>query len=285
DFRRRFFQSVSDLESINDIETLPSFGVTSLQQNQTGNTLEEFDLTDDLSRLNLVVSYTDSLNVVQEDTAVFAPTGVNYSRVSRNRSNSLLQGIEDSNDFTLANGQGVLDGVAGITTKIDLTALLPFFEENPDVLINQAEIEIQLSEESSRDNFSSFVFMLADESGNFFNPGLAINQFSSVVMTDIAYLRPVVNGAINSIPRQPTFSSEDMTLTADMTLFFQSLLSTSVEESTSGALDELFFASPVGEEVKRVASLVLLSVQDLNLGRNIIASDGITLNIFYTSIN
>ncbi len=211
--------------------------------------------------------------------ATFNTTGLAYSHITRDRTGSLFDGIEEKTNFNLADGRTVLDPLAGLTTTFELSPLRSFFEENPNILINSVIVQFDYEEFVSRDTLDVFRLYFRTQDGGIFGPAVAQDPFSNIVMNDAAYLSPVSGGAVNNDPILGALNSTDDHYIANPTIFFQFLYNNFQRN------DDVIFIEPFQSDTIQIDDLVLISPFNTILQQAIFNNSGIKLRVFYTEVN
>ncbi|MEM0938634.1 MAG: hypothetical protein AAF600_10395 [Bacteroidota bacterium] len=233
-----------------------------------------FDLASDTSKIYIYSSPIE-LSSGQKDTTYvtsFRLTNKNYSYINRN--NATFGSLEDGAEINLLDGNTIIDPLFGISTKISLAELVPFFDENNRIIINNAILSFIHKNQTERDtleNFYSFYY----KNGSFNGSGLITDPFSSLVMSDNAFLGG------QSLPAISALNEDKDELITSTTLFFQTLYTDYIEDSETSDL----LIRDESSDVVSLVDLITLSSLDVSLQRSIFGPDDISLRIYYTEVN
>ena len=246
------------------------FNGLALSSGASAESLATFNMQADTSRIRVYMT---------GDTTYFAEfdfLSVGYSSVDRDRSTSEFNGITEGTNFDISDGRTVLDPIAGLTTAFSIEPISDFFENNPNVVINTALLDLSHEGFEERDTLTGFRMYFRKDDGGIFGPAISTPQttFSNIVLTDGSYLN-VNNFSAASI----VYNRETDQFISNPTLFIQSLYN---NYQNSG---EIFYREPFNADTVRISDLVLVHPTELTLSRAIFANDGIKLRIFYTNAN
>ena len=270
-YAQTFFDQLSDIagDTTKSISTtvFKSLGVI---PGPSSSGITSLNLASDTTRM---IVYTSPLD--NNDTTYLTSFQFNakrYSYLDRNRTGSSFDGINEFENFDLPDGRTILDPLAGIHAVLSLSELEDFFNQNRNILINNATLEIDYDSEVERDTLYNFMNYLRKPAGNIFGPAIVINPFENIIMTDIGYLRRQSDPALSglNIEKQIVMSS---------TLFYQLFYSNSIQNN------DLLFQSPTSDLLIPINDLVAVAPASLSLQRAIFKSDGIKLKIYYTKVN
>ncbi|MEP0984825.1 DUF4270 family protein [Ekhidna sp.] len=238
--------------------------------------IASFSLASDTSRL---VLYSSPRGPDAKDTTYltyFRLTTKNYTYLNRDRSGSEYDGIMEKQDFDISTGQTLLDPISGISTAFDLTELASFYNENDNILINNATISFEFESENDRDTLTGFMNYIRKSDKGIFGPASVNNPFGNIVMSDNGYL------GLEVIPATGNLSESKTSILLTSSLFYQQLYREFVSlEST----DSLKFRNPLTSITKNVEDLVLVSNTDVTLKRTLLTNDGIKLKLYYTEVD
>ncbi len=248
-----------------------------LSSGVTNESLVSFDARADTSKLRVYMT---------GDTTQFAEFSIQtslHTYVVRDRSSSPFSGIVEKEDFDLVgDGRTVLDPLAGITTSFNIEALKTFFDDNPNVLINTTILDFAAEDLVARDTLQGFHIFFRKPNGGIFGPGIVLNPFSNVVMTDQGYL------SRNSIPAPIAFNPNTDQYIVTPTLFFQSLYNNFQnwkDENDGMAPEDLFYVDPVQRDTVKISDMILINPNEMTLQQAIFQDSGIKLRVFYTDVN
>ncbi|MEM6736422.1 MAG: hypothetical protein AAF620_10180 [Bacteroidota bacterium] len=274
-FSNDFFNLIGDITEDPDqsvsSSTFKSLGLISSVDSEG---FVSFDLASDTSKI-YVYSSPVELNSGQEDTTYitsFRLTSKNYSYI--NRDNATFGLLEDGAEINLLDGNTVIDPLYGISTKISLAELIPFFDQNNRIIINNATLNFIHKNQIERDTLESF-YSFYFKNGSFNGPGLITDPFSSLIMSDNAFL-----GGQN-LPAISAFNEDKDELITNTTLFFQTLYTDYIEDSETS---DLLIRDESSNAVSLV-DLITLSSLDVSLQRSIFGPDDIRLRIYYTEVD
>jgi len=294
EFGASLFKTSQTGKSLIGTTEWPSLALTSTSQS---NSISEISLGDDTTRIYLYVTDPDGIeevsdtgNTTYRDTTYvaefgFAPaSGVypHYVNLERNNSSGSFNMIEDGQAVSLSNGQTIIDPLAGISTSFSLSQVESFFELNNQIIINSASIFFEVNEEPKRNTLESFYNFFVTE-GGFFGPGLVVNPFRNVVMSDNSFLGSSQLAATSKI------AEDEARLLITPTLFFQTLYRNYQNSDLQSKLNinepTLFVQDFLTNGFREIDGLILLSTQDITLQRTIFKKNGIKLRIYYTEFD
>lgn len=238
------------------------------------SSLSAFDLISDTSRLIIYSSPIENPDTVYQTSFRFSNplTGgstKNYSMLDR--SDVTIETI-DNNDLGLLNDRLIIDPVYGVTTSISLDPLQDFFEENENIIINNAALSLEFENENFRDTLENFFGFYRRENG-IFGPGVLRNSFAHVLISDNGYLRGAASPVVS------TLTNDKKSLSIGTTLFLQTLYRNFQD---NGGLS---VENPLNGEFLDASEIAFVSQNDLTLQRIIFRPDGIKLRIYYTEVN
>ncbi|MEQ6167048.1 DUF4270 family protein [Ekhidna sp. MALMAid0563] len=273
-YSQNFFDQISEIANDADqavsSTTFKSLGVF---PGASSESIAAFDLASDTSR---IIMYSSPVDPEAKDTTYltyFRFSGKNYSYIERDRSGSAFDGIEENEDFDLASGKTIIDPLSGLSTTYSITALEDFFDENRNIIINNATISFEFEAENDRDTLVNFMSYFRKPDNSIFGPAIASNAFGNIVMSDNAYLSfesDPANGSLNE--------DKDMILKTS-TLFYQQLYRQYLEG------DSLAYLVPTNGVIKDIDDLVLMNPIDVTLQRTIFKENGLILRLYYTEVD
>lgn len=250
--------------------TFKSLGLIS---GASSESIASFNLSGDTSRMIMYSSPVDPDAKNTTYLTYFRFSGKNYSYLERDLSGSEFSGITENQNFDLSSGKTVVDPLMGLSTAFKLTALEDFFEENRNIIINNATVSFEFESENQRDTLVNLISFFRKPDESIFGPSLASNPFGNIVMSDNGYLRQ------ESSPASGSLSDDKTRVLITPTLFFQQLYRQYLEEG------KLSFSNPTSGVVKDIDDLVLISPIDVTLQRTIFKENGIKLRIYYTEVD
>uniref|UniRef100_UPI0032ED27DC hypothetical protein n=1 Tax=Ekhidna sp. TaxID=2608089 RepID=UPI0032ED27DC len=239
--------------------------------NNDSKTISSVDLSSDTLRIFL---YSSPISQESKDTTYitsFEPIGKNYSHIDRNLSESEFSGISEKQNFDLPSGKTIIDPLMGLSTAFSLAPLKDFFDQNENILINNASLALKFEADENRDTLEIFLNYFRKSDNSFFGSAIQANPFGNIVMSDNGYLN------LNSNPAASSFNNEKNELLLSSTLFYQQLY--------RQYIDSLIFINPTNGSVRPVEYLVLISPIDVTLQRTIFKKDGIKLRLYYTEVD
>ncbi|WP_420576121.1 hypothetical protein [Ekhidna sp.] len=275
-FSQSLFDKLSEIAGDpNQTTSSTVFQSLGLLPGASSESITSFDFSSDTSRM---IMYSSPVNPDVKDTTYltsFRFSGKNYSYLERDLSSSEFSGITESQNFDLSSGKTVVDPLMGLSTAFRLTALEDFFEENRNVIINNASVSFEFESENQRDTLVNLISFFRKPDESIFGPALASNPFGNIVMSDNGYLRQESNPANGSL------SNDKSKIILTPTLFFQQLYKRfDPKEDTT-----LTFLTPTNGVVKEIDDLVLISPIDVTLQRTIFKENGVKLRIYYTEVD
>lgn len=271
DFGNQLFSQTSEAQrdSTENVRTF-SFRDLGLVPTTNGESIANIDITSINTQLKLYMSgNSDSVY-----TASYDINGANYSHVVRDRSSSDFAGIVENEDFELPDGKTILDPLAGITTTFNLDGIITFFEDNPNIIINTAILDFD-PQFISRDTLENFRFHFREEDGGFFGPGIAVDQFSHIMMRDDGYLTSSIS------PASAAYNQTTERYSLSPILFFQTLYNNYYASDR----DDLFFVNPFNRDTVQISEMMLVNTDDVTLQQALFNNSGIKLRVFYTEVN
>ncbi|NQZ75057.1 MAG: hypothetical protein HRT61_02955 [Ekhidna sp.] len=271
-----FFDQLSEIagDTLQSITTA-SFQSFGLIPSENSSGLTSINMFSDSTEL---IVYSSPVNEVRRSYQTYFNTQVkSYSYMDRDRSGSLLDGIQEDVEFDTPDGKTYLDPLSGISTTFSLDSLVDFFNDNERIIINNATISFDFESEVGKDTLTSFTTFLRKENGSFFGPALAINSFSNIIMEDDGYI------SLRAEPITSSLSDDKTRILQTPTLFFQQLyrpFTNSEDEIT-----QLSFTDVTNSDEVNVEKLLLISFRNIALNRTIIKPNGVKLRIYYTEVD
>ena len=281
-------------ESLIGISGWSSLALTPASQS---NSISEIALGDDTTGIYLYVTDPDGIEEVSNtgdttyrDTTYvaefgFAPASAiypHYVNLERDNASGSFSMIEDGQTMNLSSGQTIIDPLAGISTSFSLSEISSFFELNNQIIINSASISFELDEDPQRNTLENFYNFFLTK-GRFFGPGLVVNPFRNVVMSDNSFLGNSQLAAISGAVE------DEAKLIITPTLFFQALYRNYQDADLQNELNinepTLFVRDFLSDGFREIDGLILLSTRDVTLQRAIFKKNGIKLGIYYTEVN
>ncbi|WP_425393183.1 DUF4270 family protein [Ekhidna sp.] len=273
-YAQSLFNQISEIASDPDQAVASTiFKSLGLFSGTSSESIAAFDLTSDTSR---IIMYSSPVDPEAKDTTYltsFRFSGKNYSYVERDRSGSSFDGIVENEDFDLSSGKTIMDPLAGLSSAYSLTALEEFFDENRNIIINNATISFEFEAENERDTLINFMSYFRKPDNSIFGPAIASNPFGNIVMSDNAYL------TFDSDPANGTLSEDKDMILKTSTLFYQQLY----RQYLDG--DSLAYLVPTSGVIKAIDELVLMSPLDVTLQRTIFKENGLILRLYYTEVD
>lgn len=272
-YAQAFFDNVSSIAGDPDKSIVTTvFKSMGFIPGASSESLAQIDLNSDTTRIFM---YMSPLSPTSKDTTYitsFRFNGKHYSYLNRDRSGSEFAGISEFQSFDLASGETLIDPLAGIATVISIAELEDFFDQNRNILINNASISMEFESESNRDTLIRFMNFFRKQDGKIFGPATAGNPFGNIVMSDQGYLSG------QSEPATTLLNEDKSKLILTSTLFYQQFYSEFLER------DSLVFQNPSSGDLITVDELVTISTADVILHRTIFKNNGIKLRLYYTEV-
>ncbi len=297
DLSKDFGQNLFDLaKSENRSIQTSDWPSIAISPNAESNSINQIKLNADTTAFYLYINDPDGREEVvgadtfYRDTTYTMKFGLiaggntlpHYTHLNRDDSQGVFSGLQDRDTRKLESGRTIIDPIAGISTSISLEALDSFFNENRNIIINRASITFEFDLDNERDtlkNFNSYFF----SNGSFFAPGLETDWLGSLILKDEVYL------GRNRAPATSKLTEEGNELVTLSTLFFQTLFNNyynaNLQEELEISGSKLFMKSTSNLGYRKLAGLVLLSVDDVTLQRLIIRKNGVKLKIYYTDVD
>ncbi len=275
EFANSFFNLLSEIGRDSTrtgiTETYQSLGIV---PTENSNALSTFDLLSDTARL---LVYSSPIDTGMSDSTYitsFRFSTKSYSYI--NRENSTFGSLQNGDEVTLPENKSIIDPIYGISPIVSISALIPFIEENERIIINSASMIFSISDPVDRDTLENFYsFFYRNKSFN--ASGLVNNPFSSLIMSDNAFLTGQNNPSVS-------FLNDDETeLILDGTLFFQTLYNEYVSESETS--DLIIRETNENQTDVSLIDFIMLSRRNISLQRSIFERDSISLRIYYTEVD
>ncbi len=272
-FAQSFFDNISSIAGDPD-QTIAStiFKSIGFVPGASSETISSIDLASDTTR---VVMYMSPVSAESKDTTYltyFRFNGKHYSYLNRDRSSSQIASIQEFQDLDLPTGETIIDPLAGVTTSVSIAGIKDFFDDNPNILINNATLSFEFEPENDRETLPRFMNFFRRTDGRIFGPATASNPYGNIVMADNGYL------TLQSEPAASGFNSDEDKIILSSTLFYQQLYQQS-QDSTS-----LVYQNPIGGAIIPIDELVTISTADVILQRSIFKNNGIKLRLYYTEV-
>lgn len=263
-FEREFFNTISNIAGDQDLlistYVFKSFGITS---GNSSEGLSLFDLASDTSRIYLYTSPIDTKDTTYVTSFTVGKKNFTYL----DRSASIVGGLDD--DTEISNIPAVKDPLYGITPKFSINELADFFGANKEIILNNATFTFSFESETPRDTLENFyTFFYANNGYN--ASGLVSSPFTSLVMSDAAFLQGQSSPALSRI------NDENTEIIQSATLFFQTLYLDYIETGS--------FNIPNSED-NPFTEFILLNQNEVSLQRSVFGAEGIKLRIYYTEVN
>ncbi|MDE0472147.1 MAG: hypothetical protein OXH57_09425, partial [Ekhidna sp.] len=274
EFGTSLFDASQTGESLVGSSGWSSFALTPASQS---NSISEIALGDDTTRIYLYVTDPEGVEEVNNtgdttyrDTTYVAEFGFapansiypHYVNLERNNASGSFSMIEDGQAMNLSSGQTIIDPLAGISTSLSLSRIASFFESNNQIIINSASISFELDEDPQRNTLEDFYNFFLTK-GRFSGPGLVVNPFRNVVMSDNSFLGNSQLAATSAAVK------DEAKLIITPTLFFQSLYRNYHDADLQNELNinepTLFVQDFLSDGFREIDGLILLSNQDVPL--------------------
>ncbi|MEL7006230.1 MAG: hypothetical protein AAFN93_26410 [Bacteroidota bacterium] len=190
-----------------------------------------------------------------------------FHNVRRDRSGSLISDVNETGDVTSFNDVSLVNALAGVYTTIDLGPLRDFAINNPDAVVNNAEIEVPNSEDlinerSTRVGIMNFLFA-AD--GSVINgPGF----LSDLGVTALAPEDDYLGASIPQAARSVSLDVDNLDYNQQITLFSQ-----------------FFLSMQTIDEETLTTGFVLIPALRLTTQQSAIVSDSVKMKLFYTVLS
>ncbi|MFY0607359.1 MAG: hypothetical protein JXR10_11615 [Cyclobacteriaceae bacterium] len=235
----------------------------SLIPGESNQGLYHLDLTDDTTRINIVLQ---SINTGELYTSTFDLVRSHYTQVIRDKSTGKLTDLTE--DYSVSNVESslvYLNSIAGVYPEISLKPFEDFIKANEDFIINRATLTMGVSASPDSLNYvNSLNAFFRKENGRINSSGVELgNGYFSALLSEGAY-----TGAVQNPPAaEINFNTDDFNYQKDVTLFCQEL-----------ADYYNAFGNPLTEK------LVLLNTNRIDLNHSSLIKQDIKLTIYYTSL-
>lgn len=273
-YAQSFFDQLSDIaEDESQSISTTVFKSLGIVPGASSESIASLNLLSDTSRL---IVYSSPVDPEAKDTTYltyFKLTGKNYSHLERNRSGSSYDGITEKSDFDLSDGQTMFSPLSGISTSFSIDILEDFFSENPNILINNADVVFDFEAEDYVDTLVNFMNYFRKANKEIFGPAIQSNPFGNIVMADNGYLGQQSNPATGRL----SVDKEQILFTS--TLFYQQLYNGFLSTGSLSLLN-----STTGKRIP-ISELVLISPVDVTLHRTIFKQNGVKLRLYYTEVD
>lgn len=272
-FSQSFFDQISEIaKDPSKFIATTTFKSLGLIPGAASESIASFDLTSDTSR---VIIYSSPVDPDSDTTYLtyFRFSGKNYTYIDRDRAGSEFNGIEEFVNFDLSSGKTILDPLSGLSTVYAVSDLEDFFEENRNIIINNATISFEFEAEDDRDTLINYISFFRKSDESIFGPAVVSNSFGNIVMSDNAYL------SLNSDPANGALNEDKDKILKTSTLYYQQLYRQYLEG------DSLAYQSPASGTIKSIDDMVLISPIDVTLQRTIFRENGIKLRLYYTDVD
>lgn len=270
-YAQAFFDNVSEIARDPDRSISTTiFKSIGFIPGASSESIASINLASDTTR---IMMYTSPLSPDAQDTSYltyFQFNGKHYSYLNRDRSGTEFASIDNFGDLSLASGETVIDPLAGISTAFSIASLETFFNENPNILINNATLSLEFESEANRDTLPRFMNFFRKSDGSIFGPATANNAFGNIIMSDQGYL------VSQSDPATSFLNDDNSQILLTSTLFYQQLY--------GEFINSLVYQNPVGDELISIDNLVTISTADVILQRTIFKNNGIKLRLYYTEV-
>lgn len=190
-----------------------------------------------------------------------------FNQVDRDRSGSRIESLVETGDsLSVDNGLSYLNGAAGTVVKLRMQPFLDFINNNDNIIINKADIDIPVytpvnnAIQTPIQDISLYFY----KDGTVINgPGIAQDVLNTAVLPENDYQSLTAL----PVPRSIFYSEDDQLYTSTVTLFSQSLIT----DKLSG--DEFL-----------TEDLVVVPATWVSIGQTSIQNSGIKLKVFYTTV-
>ena len=272
-FSQSFYNQISEIAKDTDkVIASTTFKSLGLIPGTSSESITAFDLASDTSR---IIIYSSPVNPTKDTTYLtyFRFSGKNYTYLNRDRAGSEFDGIVENEDFILSSGKTIIDPLSGLSTAYSVTELEEFFNENRNIIINNATISFEFEAENDRDTLVNFMSYFRKPDNSIFGPAIASNAFGNIVMSDNAYLN------FESDPANGYLNEEKDKILKTSTLFYQQIYRQYLER------DSLAYLVPTSGVIKDIDEMVLVNPIDVTLQRTIFKENGIILRLYYTEVD
>lgn len=272
-YAQSFFDNISSIAGDPDQSIASTvFKSLGLVPGGASGSIASIDLASDTTRL---VMYMSPVDPEAKDTTYltyFRFNGKHYSYLDRDRSASPIASIAEYQNFDFPSGETIIDPVAGVTTAVSIAEITDFFDQNRNILINNATLSFEFKNETERETLTRFINFFRRDDGRIFGPATANNPYGNIVMSDNGYL------TLQSEPATSGLNENEDRILLTSTLFYQQLYQQFLLR------DSLVYQNPIGGSLVSVDELVCISTADVNLQRSIFKNDGIKLRLYYTEV-
>jgi hypothetical protein len=241
---------------MNGVTDLRDFSATfALVPDDNSDLLISLDLADDTSS---VVLYTSKDSLVY--TSNYATDNVaHFSNISRDHSASNFSSLQDLDTFDI-NGGMLLDPLLGYYPVVDMQPFIDFVTENDQILINKAEIEVELADNSGSSIEGIRFFFFKEGIGIEGDAQFVGSPLNSILMANESYL-----------PQSPTIvriaGLQENQYRADVTLF-----------------TEVFYNNLRTNDLILAEKMVLIPNEPLTISTSFMNPE-LRLKLYYTTIN
>ncbi|MFY0689903.1 MAG: hypothetical protein JXQ90_22220 [Cyclobacteriaceae bacterium] len=217
--------------------------------------LVSFNINRGNSTLSLYTS-DDSLNVYMSRLSL---NNLHHTYIDRNRSGSQLESLENSEEFELPDSQVILHPLYGVNAKFDLDPLKEFIQENPKIVINKAELELN-AQPSNVAPIQNIEYFFGDETHGILGDAIFRDRREAGIISNKGFVEGNLDLLISTL--------QDLSYRSDISLFFEDYYLTYTQENKFAADD-----------------VVIISNKDLNLNQTVFNPTGTKVKVFYTSTN
>ncbi|MEP1035347.1 DUF4270 family protein [Ekhidna sp.] len=272
-YAQSFFNNVSNIAGDPDKSIATTvFRSMGFIPGSSAESIASINLASDTTR---IIMYTSPVSPGAKDTTYltyFRFNGKHYSYLNRDRSGSEFAAINEFEDFDLTSGETIIDPIAGIKTAISIAGIEDFFDQNRNILINNATLSMDFESETERDTLTRFMNFFRKQDGRIFGPATADNPFGNIIMSDNGYL------SAQSDPATSSLNDTKNKIILSSTLFYQQFYQEFLER------DSLVYQNPTRGTLIPIDDLVTISTADVTLQRTIFKNNGIKLRLYYTEV-
>ncbi len=168
--------------------------ITSMAETKS---LLTFDMLSDSTEFSLYMS-DDSLNAFRAD---FRFTGTHFSEVNRDRSTAVFGQPDDLDTVSVSDEFTIINPLHGVTTLVDMEPFVDFIQNNQNIVINKAEMEIDI-DTSAGNPLEQIRYYYFRENSGIRGEGVLDDPLNTLMLTNDGYLtgqRRILVGAADSI--------------------------------------------------------------------------------------
>lgn len=194
-----------------------------------------------------------------------------FHTVERDRSTGIFSSLQESGDLTISGDVAYINALSGLYTSIDLSEFIAFLDENLDVVINNADLEIPVvgldvnRVAQKNDNLRVF---FSNETNQIDGPGALLDFENNGLAIDAEYAEFNLDRGQPTTIRILPLDEEDFNYDDDITLFSQYLIQRRVEDST--------FVT---------TNFILFPTNNFSVEQTGLVAPSVKLKVFYTTLN